>query len=156
MTDLETAKFSTAVGKEQITGNDGGKSAKQTMVFHGLPTPESTPSPDTLRLKVDKTRQETTAKADIAVTNKGKSRIPSQAIVPKKTTSNGKSSLSSEKPTPEQKKQKKKIKRVFKCDPNQFEQILEMKDSQQNRDAVEKLKTLLNPETNKSKDVKEA
>ena len=149
-----------------------GKPTQQARTAPGLPTPESTPGPDTGRLEADKARRkEEAAKVpevlasdspsgvdttDVRV-NKGKDPVTSSqsAITPdaspENAPDNGQRGYTDE--------QKMAAERVLKCGASQYYKILNVPDpcpKQESHKAYEKLAQLLHPDKNKYSGANEA
>ena len=169
------AKMPSAVGAEGETLSPDPKriAGDEAKTSHGLPTPESTPGPDTARIETDKARQQAeAAKApsrevnvvsasdqDIApaMVDKGKGRAgPSSSTAPLDASPDGGSDKGEEKDT---KKQKNAVDRVLKCEPNKYYQILGVKDpspKEESKKAYKALALLLHPDKNKYEGAEEA
>ena len=156
---------------KQIAADEARKPVEQAPT--GLLTPEGTPGPDDARLEADKARRETeAAKApsdamaldsstgpdNAGVTaDKGKGpEKPPQTTVPLDQTPSDASDTGQRGYTDEQ---KSAADRVLKCGPNQYYQILGLKDPSPKEDskkAYKKLALLLHPDKNKYEDAEEA
>ena len=155
-----------------VAADEAGKLTEQARTAHGLPTPESTPGPDTARLEADKARQKKEAAevpdvvvsnspsgvdtADVIV-NKGKDPVkPSQSAIapeasPENAPDNGQRAYTEE--------QKLKVERVLKCAPTQYYKILGVQDPSPPKEcqkAYKKLAQALHPDKNKYEEATEA
>jgi hypothetical protein len=156
---------------KQIPTDEARKPVEQAKKPTGLLTPESTPGPDTARLEADKARREAEAKASnevnpgkpsapdtagvMANKEKGPEKMPEMAL-PADQSQGGASDKGQKGYTDEQ---KNAVKRVLKCGPNQYYQILGLKDpstKEESRKAYKQLALLVHPDKNKYEDAEEA
>lgn len=138
------AETSSAVGAEGKTLSPDLKqtAADEARIPRGLPTPESTPDPDTARLEADKARRQAEVAKAVDVTtpdsppgadttgvtvDKGRGSVePAQIAVRPNASPDGTSDEGQKGYADEQKK--KAVSRVLKCAPNKYYQILGVKD----------------------------